>query len=347
MKRITTLLIVVFFFFSLSAQLVVKGNHQSITENIEINKIILFERIDNNSEIHFKAQHAETDVKWFSYQNGVKAKLTNFSVLSPTETYIDPEPNKGYIIQADGKEIVIWIGKRDSKNPIHYQNIAGEIKIYTPQNGVYQKPQSTQKNNLIGDENRPNEAIGCKISTKTTERDATNENQRPTATSLDGSAPMEVEFFSNPVGNPTNFEWFFYKDGELFLSKQDENYTHTFSESGKYKVKIEVRKESELASDSIEISVSESAIAVPKIFTPNGDGFNDEFRVAYTSLAEFDCTILNRWGRIVYRFSNPQKGWDGTINGKQAAEGTYFYIIRAKGSDGKAYQLKGHINLLR
>lgn len=109
---------------------------------------------------------------------------------------------------------------------------------------------------------------------------------------------------------------------------------------------------------------------VPNVFTPNGDGMNDEFRVAYRSIREFHCWIYNRWGHLVYSWDDPAKGWDGTINGRPAPEGAYYYVIRALGTDAATneymnkisynkkkkkepdaligvYQLSGDINLIR
>ena len=111
-------------------------------------------------------------------------------------------------------------------------------------------------------------------------------------------------------------------------------------------------------------------LEVPNVFTPNGDGANDEFRVVYRSLKEFHCWVYNRWGHLVYEWSDPAKGWDGTINGKPAAASAYYYVIRALGTDAEqgaeymakptynklkkkqelpigVYQLSGDINLLR
>ena len=107
------------------------------------------------------------------------------------------------------------------------------------------------------------------------------------------------------------------------------------------------------------------------MFTPNGDGKYDEFRVAYRSLRDFHIWVYNRWGKLVYESTDPAKGWDGNINGRPAAEGAYFYVVRAMGTDAdknasfmmKAsynkkklnadesvlgiYQMSGDINLLR
>lgn len=143
-------------------------------------------------------------------------------------------------------------------------------------------------------------------------------------------------------------------------------------DKGNYRA-IVVVSNSQCALDSVEftISVSESMLLVPNVFTPNGDGANDEFRVAYRSIKEFHCVVFNRWGHKVFEWDDPAKGWDGTINGKPASEGAYFYVIRALGTDADAnasymlkpiytkklkkqdealigvYQLSGSINLLR
>ena len=104
--------------------------------------------------------------------------------------------------------------------------------------------------------------------------------------------------------------------------------------------------------------VLESFIEAPNAFTPNGDGINDEWRVAYKSIESYQCIIQNRWGRTVFKSTDPGKGWDGTIGGRPAAEGTYYYVIVAYGTDkfpethkkyGKQmkYKLSGDINLFR
>jgi gliding motility-associated-like protein len=93
--------------------------------------------------------------------------------------------------------------------------------------------------------------------------------------------------------------------------------------------------------------VSDSDLQVPFAFTPNGDGKNDEFRVAYRSLATFKCWIFNRWGKQIYFWTDPQKGWDGNIGRRPASTGGYMYVIEAVGTDGKKFKKKGIVNLLR
>lgn len=192
-------------------------------------------------------------------------------------------------------------------------------------------------------------AVKCHPTSIVTTRDDLNEQDRPTqSTQLSGSAPLDIQFLSNanePVA--LYYNWEIYKDKQLLISRSEKDHRYTFTQAGDYKVKLTTSNAYCSDSDSIIIKVSESAIYVPNVFTPNGDGKNDEFRIAYKSIISFHCWVYNRWGRLVYEWSDPTKGWNGNINGREASPSAYFYIIKAVGSDGKRYKLKGDINLLR
>lgn len=193
-------------------------------------------------------------------------------------------------------------------------------------------------------------AVICKPTSIVSIRESLNEEERPsTATQLTGSAPLDINFLSNANIPFTEFySWDILKNNVLIVNRTEENQRYTFTDAGKYTVRVTVSNSQKCSySDSIIITVSESALYVPNVFTPNGDGFNDEFRVAYKSLKSFNAWIYNRWGRKVYYWSDPTKGWDGTINSKKASPGPYFYVINAVGSDGIKYKKTGDINLLR
>ncbi|GAB1415784.1 hypothetical protein MASR2M117_11900 [Paludibacter sp.] len=192
--------------------------------------------------------------------------------------------------------------------------------------------------------------VSARIKTEASVRTEKNEGDRPeNVATLTGSAPLEINFTAQPNGSVANyFRWEISKGVEApFVVRTGDSYRYPFNEAGTYKVKLIVENTYCSYIDSVTVKVSESAIYAPNVFTPNDDGFNDEFRVAYKSITEFDCWIFNRWGNMVYHWTDPQKGWNGKINGKPAHEGAYFYVIKAKGSDGIVYNLKGDINLLR
>ncbi|NQV53060.1 MAG: gliding motility-associated C-terminal domain-containing protein [Flavobacteriales bacterium] len=67
------------------------------------------------------------------------------------------------------------------------------------------------------------------------------------------------------------------------------------------------------------------------VFTPNGDGWNDRFRIdSDCDIFKFSMSIYNRWGQLVHESSNVAYGWDGYVNGEPASAGTYFFTVRYK-----------------
>ena len=209
-------------------------------------------------------------------------------------------------------------------------------------------------------------AVKCYPTSIVQTRDQTNEGDRPSnKTDVSGSAPLIMQFLSNANLPTTEFyKWEIFKEAatEPFITHNDQDINYTFNDYGTYHVKLTVSNNNCSYVDStITITTSISAIYAPNVFTPNGDGLNDEFRVAYKSIISFEAWVYSRWGRLVYHWTDPQKGWDGNIGGRKATPGPYFYVIKALGSDFNPnskpdtkthlrlgeYLLKGDINLLR
>jgi len=180
-------------------------------------------------------------------------------------------------------------------------------------------------------------AVECHPTTVISPRTEANEGEHPAQTSpINFSAPIDIQFLSNAnLPATTYYLWEIFRDGgsRPFVSRIEKDQRYTFVESGTYKVKVTVGSTKCSYSDSVTVTVSESKLEVPNVFTPNGDGYNDEFRVGYKSLATFECWVFNRWGRQVFYWNDPQKGWNGKINGKDAPAGPYFYVIKAYGTD--------------
>ncbi|MEI6822581.1 MAG: gliding motility-associated C-terminal domain-containing protein [Bacteroidota bacterium] len=87
---------------------------------------------------------------------------------------------------------------------------------------------------------------------------------------------------------------------------------------------------------------------IPNIFTPNGDGSNDNFIIKNIEYWDINLQVFNRWGVIVYEDNNYKNNWDGKCKGNPLADGTYFYIIKAKGKDsGIEKEYKGSLMIMR
>ncbi|MDE7150526.1 MAG: gliding motility-associated C-terminal domain-containing protein [Bacteroidales bacterium] len=90
----------------------------------------------------------------------------------------------------------------------------------------------------------------------------------------------------------------------------------------------------------------------PNVFTPNGDGINDVFKLkTMEKLFEFEIRIFNRWGNQVLAFNGEPEDfeWNGKIkgNGQDAADGVYFYVATYKDYKGKKKKQSGSVTILR
>ncbi|MFT4661343.1 MAG: gliding motility-associated-like protein [Patiriisocius sp.] len=72
---------------------------------------------------------------------------------------------------------------------------------------------------------------------------------------------------------------------------------------------------------------------IPNVFTPNGDVFNETYRIAYTPeycISDYNLSIFNRWGNVIFQTQNRDQHWDGKNNGNDVAEGVYYVILTYK-----------------
>lgn len=89
-------------------------------------------------------------------------------------------------------------------------------------------------------------------------------------------------------------------------------------------------------------------IYVPTAFTPNGDGKNDVFKPFPVGIKNYTYfRIYNRWGQEIFASADFNRGWDGTINGKQQPTGTYVWIVEGITKDNKKIVKRGTIIVVR
>ncbi len=101
---------------------------------------------------------------------------------------------------------------------------------------------------------------------------------------------------------------------------------------------------------TIEFRVFQPIVAVPNAFTPNGDGFNDVFRLAVlegkVTVERFE--IYNRWGQKVFESFEPEAAWNGRSGDTDMPSEVYIYKIRYRRGDGSLVKpLSGEVTLIR
>jgi len=165
-----------------------------------------------------------------------------------------------------------------------------------------------------------------------------------TASTYHGTAPLPVTFTNGSTG-AVNYHWSFGNGS----SSAAPNPTYTYQQGGTYQVILTASNGncSDTAMRTIIID-QPIIVTVPNIFSPNGDGINEEFSIITSGVTDLNCEIFNRWGQKVFTISSPTGKWDGKLdNGNSGTEGTYFYTLTAKSYDGKQHNSQGSITLVR
>ncbi len=205
---------------------------------------------------------------------------------------------------------------------------------------------------VVSSANYSTQAVEAKTRAEQKSEEYDNE-QKPGTDGLGGSAPCEITFSAVVTDAVVFREWQFSHTAEfedVYERYNSDEITHTFDENGATYVRFFCANDEgncEFIGDVYTIDIGESRLECPNAFSPaNQDGVNDLWKVSYQSIVSFECYIFNRWGKELAKLTHPSQGWDGKIGGKFAPSGVYYYVIKARGADGKDYNLSGDINII-
>ena len=148
-----------------------------------------------------------------------------------------------------------------------------------------------------------------------------------------GEAPLYVEFYNESNG-AVSYLWDF-ANGNSENTLDETTVTETFENAGQFPVTLFGTSDDGCTSSHTEVifvEYPELLVEIPNIFTPNGDGVNDEFFINYIDAKEtitsFNLEIVNRWGNLITESNDPGFKWDGrTLSGTLVNDGSYFYIV--------------------
>ncbi|NJO91634.1 MAG: T9SS type B sorting domain-containing protein [Chloroflexia bacterium] len=179
--------------------------------------------------------------------------------------------------------------------------------------------------------------------------------EAPEFTYTDSVAFDSLFTFINETSWATEFEWDFGDDSPFSV---EDSVEHEYETDGKFRIYLTARTD-----DGCEDTISHVVIVlipklklenIPNSFTPNGDAFNQVFKINKDDLSGlefFECYIYSRWGKKVAEWHSTEEaevGWDGTVNGgRDASPGVYYYVIKAIGYNGNKEERNGFIHLFR
>jgi gliding motility-associated-like protein len=118
---------------------------------------------------------------------------------------------------------------------------------------------------------------------------------------------------------------------------QDSN---TFSglENGEYTVYIRDKNECGRVSGEVFL------LMYPKYFTPNGDGFNDKWKIKFSNTEPgLRIKLFDKYGKFIKELDYSSDGWNGTFNGKELPSTDYWFVVTR--ANGKEY--RGHFAMKR
>ena len=155
-------------------------------------------------------------------------------------------------------------------------------------------------------------------------------------------------YFSGSAPIKATFKLKEGKENEPYLVRYEEDTEYIFAESGVNHVVCytvftlgtdKIRYEADYWREArFTVTVYESKLEFPNAFSP---------KPGYQSIVEFKAIIINRWGQKLYEWNDPAGGWDGTFKGKDMKTGTYYCVVKARGADGRVFNIKKDVNLMR
>lgn len=126
---------------------------------------------------------------------------------------------------------------------------------------------------------------------------------------------------------PEQVNWFWPDGGN--------DATYAVSDPGQFSLRLE--NQCEIKDKVIEVGLQlegeRDIIYVPNVFSPNGDGTNDEFtgfHAASVNIIQWELSIFDRWGTTMYKSTDIEKGWDGFFGSKRLNPGVYIWMYKAK-----------------
>ncbi len=164
-----------------------------------------------------------------------------------------------------------------------------------------------------------------------------------------GEFPFEVNIINNS-SNTLSYNWDFGDGNNSTLTIP----LHVYQTVGTYLLQLTV-EDNHLCQDKASLNIEVQGFELSSndwqemynAFSPNGDGINDHFSfLENNAIVQFEVQIFNRWGNLVYVWTDPKESWKGVNQqGSRLTKGDYFYYLQATGLNGKEYNKKGVISI--
>ena len=128
--------------------------------------------------------------------------------------------------------------------------------------------------------------------------------------------------------------------------------TFTARTPGDYAVTVTVDECSEEYTAAVAEQIFDCKVCnlyIPSAFSPNFDGYNDRFTpFTNCTFAEYNLTIFDRWGNLLFVSADPGDTWDGRVNDRPADDGVYVISMQYRFAEQRKSEIyRGDVIILR
>ncbi len=127
--------------------------------------------------------------------------------------------------------------------------------------------------------------------------------------------------------------------------------SHTYPDTGIYIITLITSTQYNCADTMLQTIVIEPDFLfyIPNAFTPNDDGVNDFFFGKGIFITDYEMSIFDRWGNLIFYSDDINKQWDGKANhGTEIAQrDVYIYSFKVTDFQKKKHNYKGIVTLVR
>jgi len=158
---------------------------------------------------------------------------------------------------------------------------------------------------------------------------------------------VPIKFHNNSFGNIESYEWDF-GDNTFSLLLNPE---HQYADTGNYTVQLVINADN--CTDTAHRNLYIFGITtcyIPNAFSPFSDvEENRIFKPVFTfpNEEDYQFSIYDRWGRLVFYTEDLNAGWDGIVRGKSVTANTVFsYVLIYRQHNQKIQKKKGSVTLI-
>ncbi len=158
-------------------------------------------------------------------------------------------------------------------------------------------------------------------------------------------------FFEQRSLYANNYQWDFGDANKSTIANPE----HTYLDTACYPVELIASNDDGCIDTAYHLVCinGDFVVYIPNAFTPDGDGINEVFlpRGFGISNSNYEFEIFDRWGLLIFKSVDPQKGWDGRtsnlmLKGNSQID-TYVYKLHCEDNLRKGHDFTGQVTLYK